>query len=104
MTVGEFLAHARLKANLSQWDVAKKLGYTSPQFVSNVERGISKPPIKVLKTLVEMYGIKPRDLIVTIEIQLAREMNARIREIREACLSVLTGARSPKERKWKNTF
>ena len=37
------LKKMRLKAGLSQRDVSTALGYTSPQYVSNWERGKSHP-------------------------------------------------------------
>ncbi|NUN07536.1 MAG: helix-turn-helix transcriptional regulator, partial [Bdellovibrio sp.] len=35
----------------------EKLGYTTPQFISNWERGISTPPMKTVKKLASMYAI-----------------------------------------------
>lgn len=61
--LGSFLKEARVKAGLSQGEVAKRLGYTSPQFISNFERGIASPPCKNLKTLVELYDLQPNQLV-----------------------------------------
>lgn len=55
--LAEFLKEKRLQARLSQGDVSKKLGYTSPQFVSNWERGLSSPPVTTLKKLAGIYGV-----------------------------------------------
>lgn len=82
--LGTFLQEARVAANLSQWDVAKKLGYTSPQFISNLERGISSPPLKVLKVLVDMYGISSKELIEVVTIEQERVMETCIRRIKKA--------------------
>ncbi len=57
MNLGEFLKLKRENASLSQGDVAKKLKYTSPQFISNWERGVSSPPIKVLKQISTLYKV-----------------------------------------------
>lgn len=57
MMFAEFLKQKRLNAGLSQGAVAKKLGYTSPQFVSNWERGLSEPPIATLQVLASIYDI-----------------------------------------------
>lgn len=57
MNLGEFLKQKRENASLSQGDVAKKLKYTSPQFISNWERGVSSPPIKVLKQISTLYKV-----------------------------------------------
>ena len=44
-------------------DVAKVLGYSSPQFVSNWERGLVSPLFETISTLVDLYKI-PRGEIV----------------------------------------
>ncbi len=62
MSLGEFLKSKRENASLSQGDVAKKLKYTSPQFISNWERGVSSPPIKVLKQLSDLYKVGTDEL------------------------------------------
>jgi transcriptional regulator with XRE-family HTH domain len=46
--LGTYLKDVREDANLTQADVSHKLGYTSPQFISNIERGISVVPLKTL--------------------------------------------------------
>lgn len=46
-----------MDAGVSQGAVAKKLGYTSPQFISNWERGLSRPPISTLRKIAQIYGI-----------------------------------------------
>ena len=56
MKLQEYLKEMRLKTGMSQWEVADKLGYSSPQFVSNWERGLSVPPIKTLKAIAIVYG------------------------------------------------
>lgn len=64
--LGLFLKQARLKAGLTQGDVSKSLGYTSPQFISNIERGLSVIPLKTLAILVHQYKINPDVMIKTI--------------------------------------
>jgi len=56
-TLSVFLRDKRLKAGISQGEVARTLGYTSPQFVSNWERGLSEPPIATLKKLASLYSV-----------------------------------------------
>ena len=58
-----YLKKARQKAGLSQGDVAKELGYSSPQFISNWERGLSSPPLDTLSDLVRIYAIPGRELV-----------------------------------------
>lgn len=64
--VGRFLKMRREKASLTQQDVAKHLDYTSPQFVSNWERGVSLPPIDALPRLAALYEIAAKEMIDTM--------------------------------------
>lgn len=57
-----FLREARLEAGFSQAKVAKALGYTSSQFVSNWERGLAEPPAATLKKLADIYSISIDDM------------------------------------------
>ena len=54
--LGEILKTLREKAGLTQSDAASALGYTTPQFISNVERGIAMPPIKTIPKLARLYN------------------------------------------------
>ena len=58
----DFLRKARLEAGLSQGNVARKLGYRSPQIVSNWERGLCQPPTKKMLQLCRLYKLKPEHL------------------------------------------
>lgn len=40
-TIGKMVKQAREKAGITQAQLAKELGFTSPQYVSNLERGIT---------------------------------------------------------------
>lgn len=61
--LGNFLQDKRTKAGLSQGDVADKLGYSSPQFISNFERGLCAPPLNKLKMLVQLYGLNSEEVV-----------------------------------------
>lgn len=50
-TLAQTLKEVRIKAGLSQREVADTLGYSSAQFISNWERGVSHPPINSLKKI-----------------------------------------------------
>lgn len=63
-----YLRKKRELAGLSQKQVAENLGYTTPQFISNWERGLSTPPIKTLKKLADMYSI-PKEEIFDLLLQ-----------------------------------
>ena len=52
-----FLKKKRSLAGLSQKEVSEELGYSTPQFISNWERGMSTPPMTAIKQLSILYKI-----------------------------------------------
>ncbi len=62
-SLGHFLREKREQKGLTQAQVANKLGYGSPQFISNIERGISRVPVKSLKYFISVYDLRPEDVI-----------------------------------------
>lgn len=64
--LGGFLKKKRIDAGFSQADVADKLAYSTPQFISNWERGVSRPPISVLKKIGDLYGVSSEDLFEVV--------------------------------------
>lgn len=67
--VGKHLNRIRKEAGLSQMDLARSLGYSSKQIVSNWERGCCDVPVCARKKLVKVLGISDDDMrtIVTAE-------------------------------------
>ncbi|PIS12155.1 MAG: XRE family transcriptional regulator [Bdellovibrio sp. CG10_big_fil_rev_8_21_14_0_10_47_8] len=61
--MGNFLKQKREQQGLTQAQVADKLGYGSPQFISNIERGISRVPLRSLKLFINVYDLKPDEVI-----------------------------------------
>lgn len=62
-SLSDYLKQKRLDSGLSQLDVAKELGYSSPQFVSNWERGLVSPPLETIAVLIDLYKIPPSEVI-----------------------------------------
>lgn len=60
--LGKFLQKKRMEKGLSQGEVAKKLGYTSPQFISNIERGLCSPALSSAKKMAKLYDIYPANM------------------------------------------
>jgi transcriptional regulator with XRE-family HTH domain len=61
--------------SITQAQLAKKLGYSTSQFISNVERGICSFPVKKAKKLAKILDI-PYDLLKTAYIaDLSEELN-----------------------------
>jgi transcriptional regulator with XRE-family HTH domain len=56
-TLSAYMKRARQEAGLSQYEVSKKLGFGSSQFVSNWERGIAGPPTKSIIRLKKLYKL-----------------------------------------------
>ena len=65
-TLNEYLRQKRLDNGLSQLDVARALGYASPQFVSNWERGLVSPPLETISVLIGLYKISATEAIERI--------------------------------------
>lgn len=60
--LSDYLKKSRENVGLSQTFVSSKLGYSSPQFVSNWERGLSHPPLKSLKKIAKLYKLRDKEL------------------------------------------
>ncbi len=67
LELGKWLKAAREKAGYTQWDVAKCLVYTTPQFISNVERGVSIPSWEQLNFCCQLYDITNAQLMKVLE-------------------------------------
>lgn len=71
----DYLKNKRIERGLSQKEVSDKLGYTTPQFISNWERGLSAPPIDVFKKIAHLYHISSEemfDIFLSEEIERVR--------------------------------
>ena len=50
----------RIISGKSQIEISSALGYKNPQFISNVERGLCSIPLKKIKQVSKVMGIKVR--------------------------------------------
>jgi transcriptional regulator with XRE-family HTH domain len=73
VALGEYLQEMRIKSDLTQREVSLELGYSSAQFISNFERGISSPPLKKLKELIRMYKM-PIEKVMGLVLEGEREV------------------------------
>jgi transcriptional regulator with XRE-family HTH domain len=78
--LADFLREKRIESGLSQMVVAKTLSYSTAQFVSNWERGLSSPPISTLRKLCEIYHIPPD---VLFDITLKTMINQVTKDLRK---------------------
>jgi transcriptional regulator with XRE-family HTH domain len=60
--LGQILREGRVKSKMTQRQLAGKLGYTSPQYVSNWERGRVTPPLYTLSEVARFTHV-PKDKI-----------------------------------------
>jgi transcriptional regulator with XRE-family HTH domain len=57
MLLATYLKLSRVKNGLTQKEVADKLNYTTSQFISNWERGVTYPPASKLSVISDIYQI-----------------------------------------------
>lgn len=60
--LGKYLKQARRSVGYSQGEISDALGYTSSQFVSNWERGVSCPTADAIDLLAKNYKLDRKDL------------------------------------------
>jgi len=64
--LASYLKHKRILAGLSQGEVAKTLGYSSAQFISNWERGISSPPSNIIPQVADLYHLSVDEFVLVL--------------------------------------
>ena len=55
--LAKILKDSREAAGLSQMETAKKMGWSSPQFVSNIERGLCNPTDAYLQFAINKFNL-----------------------------------------------
>jgi transcriptional regulator with XRE-family HTH domain len=85
--LSEYLKNARMEKCLTQSEVAIRLGFTSAQFVSNWERGITCPSVSTISKLIKIYSLDSNEVfrlcIQGAEQNLRRAMKSRSAERRQ---------------------
>ena len=61
--LGERIKKAREAAGLSQKEITDALGLSSPQYISNIERGLAQLPAPYIPTVARMIKISESVLI-----------------------------------------
>ena len=62
MRLPEFIKQKRLNAVLTQQEAVELLGYKKAQFLSNLERGLRKPPLEILRRMCHVYRISREEM------------------------------------------
>ncbi len=78
--LGNLIRDFRQKSGMSQLQLAHRLGYDSPQFVSLFERGVSKVPFNILGKLIVVLGIPEKKIVKSIiqahETEIKKQINS----------------------------
>lgn len=81
--VGKFLADKRVKAGLSQRDVARHFGWTTSQYVSNLERGVAQLSVELMPRFAQLLGVPAKEFIAVIENYEATVLELRMRKMQQ---------------------
>lgn len=60
--VGLYLKGIRKAKGITQGKVSSRLGYSTPQFISNTERGIAMPPLKTIRKVCKILKLNPMQM------------------------------------------
>jgi transcriptional regulator with XRE-family HTH domain len=61
--VGDLIKQYRVQRDLTQEELSHLLNFDTPQFISNIERGIAKTPLNVLGRLIQILNIPEKDVV-----------------------------------------
>lgn len=64
--VGQIIKEYRQKSGMTQMELAEKLGYDIPQFISLMENGHSKVPLNVLGQIISYLSIPERAIMESL--------------------------------------
>lgn len=76
--LGALVKEYREKADLTQAQLAERLGYETPQFVSVFERGLSKIPLETLGQLITLLGIPQKTVMKALMDDYQQDLRAQI--------------------------
>lgn len=77
--LGEIIRVGRAKTNVSQSQLAKKLGYKNGQYISNVERGQCSLPVRHIAQAGDILNIHPENIANAMISDYADKINNAIR-------------------------
>ena len=60
---GKYLKKLRQDKGLAQVDVSEKMYFSTPQMLSNIERGLCYPSLTILKVMSNMYRVDLKELV-----------------------------------------
>jgi transcriptional regulator with XRE-family HTH domain len=63
---GDYIRQLRTKREMSQLDLANRLGYDYYSFISQVENGTARVPPETLREWARVLGVSPKDFATTL--------------------------------------
>ncbi len=61
--INSLLKNSRLEGNFTQGEASLVLGFTNPQYLSNIERELCSPSMETVIKLAKMYKIPPNKIV-----------------------------------------
>lgn len=83
LKTAEYFKGKRIEAGLSQIELSRILGYTTSQFISNWERGLSQPPASVVARLCVLLKISKREIIDLMTDEYRRKLTETVEKNRK---------------------
>jgi len=77
MKVRKFLREKREAKGITQLKMARALGLSSSQFVSNIERGLASIPVPKIKLYAQILGVNEKELFEVVQKDKIAEMEAK---------------------------
>lgn len=81
----KFWCQARMRAGFSQLELSKKLRLTSSQFVSNVERGISRYSLRQVARLIQILKLNPERVVRLLASQQEADLRRALTTDKKIC-------------------
>lgn len=63
MTIGEKIRELRLKNNMTQYELALKLGYMTKGAIARIEKNTRELPISKLCEIAKIFNTTPNDIV-----------------------------------------
>ena len=79
--LGKYLREVRKKSVTSQKELSIHLGYTTPQFVSNWERGLIQPPLVTIFKVLKYCGKDKKELCAMLIAEYASNLDTAFRAV-----------------------
>jgi transcriptional regulator with XRE-family HTH domain len=74
--LGSLIRDRRISKGMTQAELSAEFGYSSPQFISNWERGDCGPPLNILPKLAKILAITQKEIVQIILDETKREIES----------------------------